>query len=170
MASFQQLLRQKYITSKRRNIPKSKVDYGSLVEVTYKGSDGIKKYDVLVLHPRLDNLLHCLDLSKIVSNVAENFIESNRETDPEVLYKRLTNRKGLLKTNVRIGTSFYNTKVKNDKLLMRERPYKTFRLDKITTIKYIPYDENNIVKTYNELLEERKINERQLNDNESNEL
>lgn len=170
MPSFQQLLRQKYITSKRRNIPKSKVDYGSLVEVTYKGSDGIKKYDVLVLHPRLDNLLHCLDLSKIVSSVAENFIEKNRETDPEVLYKRITAKKGLLKTNVRIGTSFYNTKVKNDKLLMRERPYKTFKIDKITTIKYIPYDENNIVKTYNKLLEERKINERQLNDNESNEL
>ena len=170
MASFQQQLRRTYLPSKRRNIPKAKVDYGSIVEVNYKTDEGTKRYDVLVLHPRLDNLIHCLDLDLIVDNVAKKFVDKNKEVDPEVLYKRLTNNKGLLKANVRIGTSFYNSKVKNDRLLMKERPYKTFKIDKVTVIKYIPYDENNIVETYNKLLEERKINERQLNDNESEQL
>lgn len=171
MSSFQQQLRRIYLPNKRRNIPKTKVDYGSIVEVNYKTDEGIKRYDVLVLHPRLNNeILHCLDLDLIDDDVFEKFIEKNKETDPELLYKRLTNKKGLLKPNVRIGTSFYETKIKRDRLLMKSRPYKTLNLEKIRTVKYIPYDENNIVETYNKLLEERKINERQLNDNESEQL
>ena len=170
MASFQQKLRRTYLPNKRIIIPKSKVDYGSVVEINYKTDEGIKRYDVLILHPRLNNVIHCLDLDLIVESVAQKFIDKNKEVDPEVLYKRLTNKKGLLKTNVRIGTSFYNSKVKNDRLLMKERPYKTFKIDKVTTVKYILYDENNIVETYNKLLEQRTINERQLNDNESEQL
>lgn len=171
MSSFQEQLRRIYLPNKRRNIPISKVDFGSIVEVNYKTDEGMKSYDVLVLHPRLDSkTLHCLDLDLIEDDVFERFIEKNKETDPEVLYKRLTDKKGLLKPNIRIGTAFYETKVKRDRLLMKERPYKTLNLKKIKTIKYIPYDENSIVETYNKLLEKRKINERQLNDNESEQL
>jgi len=166
MTSFSSFLNRKYIGSKRKPLQKSQIDYGSLCEINYNGKDGVKKYNVLVLHPKLDGkILHCLDLDLIEERIFVNFYNENKEEEDKILYERLTKKKGLLKSNIRIGTSFYTTKVKNNKLLMRDRPYKTLELSKITSVKYIPYDEGNIVKTY-----EQQINEEQLNNNESQEL
>jgi len=172
MASFQLKLRREYLDNKRRLIPVSKVDYGSLVEVMYKGSDKVKKYDVFVLHPALDGkTFHCLDLSLIDEFIFEKFYLENKQTDPEILYKNIKNKKGLFKPNIRIGTSFYESKVKRDKLLMKNRPYKTLKIENIKTIKYIPYDESNIVELYKKwrITNPRKLTE-ELNDNESEQL
>jgi hypothetical protein len=171
MSSFQKILRREYLANARTIIAKSKIDYGSMVEVTYDSESGIKRYDVLVLHPRLKNkTLHCLDLDLIDDDVFERFIEKNKETDINILYERVTKNKGILKPNIRIGTAFYETKIKRDKLLMKERPYKTLNLEKIKTVKYIPYEKNNIIESYNNLKEQQRLNEEQLNNNESQEL
>lgn len=159
-------LRRMYLANTRKPIPKSKVDYGSIVEINYNTPDGLKKYDVLVLHPRLaGKIFHCLDLDLVDDEIFQKFLDRNMETDIEILYKKLTEKKGLLKPNVRIGTSFYETKIKKDSVLMKDRPYKTFKLDKIRTIKYIPYGDTKIIKEYNEFVEKQ-----QLNDNESTQL
>lgn len=171
MASFSAFLNRKYITSKRKPLQKSQIDYGSLCEINYNGKDGVKKYNVLVLHPKLDGkILHCLDLDLIDERTFVKFYNENKEEEDGILYERLTKNKGLLKSNIRIGTSFYTAKVKNNKLLMKDRPYKTLELSKITSVKYIPYDEDGVVKSYQEQLKQNQINERQLNDNESTQL
>jgi hypothetical protein len=140
MAFISEVLKRKPTTDKKP-VPLSKVDYGGIYEITYK--DGEKPlYYVMVLHPKLDGKLHCLDLSLIDKTVFENFFEQNKVEEQVEIEKRLEDKKGLIKDNIRIAPSFYSTKIKNNNLLIKNKPYKTLDLDKITKVKYIIYENN----------------------------
>lgn len=129
----------KQYTNKKVTITKSKLDYGGIYEVNYK--DGNEdKYYIFVLHPKLDNKVHCLDLSLIEQNIFEDFFQKNKIEDIEQRIKNSENERGLIKENIRIATAFYNTKIKPNLLLTKNKPYKTLDLTKITTVKYIKYD------------------------------
>jgi hypothetical protein len=120
-------------------VTKSKIDYGGVYEVSYKGGDK-PKYYIFVLHPKLENKVHCLDLSLIEESVFENFFSDIKITDTEDIQKRLNENKGIVKSNIKIAPSFYDTKIKTNQLLTVKKPYKTLDFDRIQTVKYIPYD------------------------------
>lgn len=135
---FGDYIKKEYL-DKKSPTQKSKLDYGGVYEVNYKESkEGT--YYIFVLHPRLENRVHCLDLSLIEKKVFEEFFQKNRIENSEQRVENSEKQRGLMKENIRISTSFYNTKIKNNLLLTKNKPYKTLDLNKITTVKYIKYD------------------------------
>lgn len=119
--------------------PKSKLQYGGIYLIKYKDGEE-NPYYVFVLHPNLDGKVHCLDLDLIEQKVFQEFFVDVRLENAEERVDKLTKKLSVIKPNVKISTSFYNTKIKNNRQLTKNKPYKTLDYKKIQTVKFIPYD------------------------------
>ena len=121
--------------------PKSKLQYGGIYFIKYKDGEE-NPYYVFVLHPNLDGKVHCLDLDLIDQKVFQEFFIDIRLESAEERTEKLSKKLSVIKPNVKISTSFYNTKIKNNRQLTKNKPYKTLDYKKIQTVKFIPYDYN----------------------------
>jgi len=70
----------------------------------------------------------------------QEFFVDVRLENAEERVDKLTKKLSVIKPNVKISTSFYNTKIKNNRQLTKNKPYKTLDYKKIQTVKFIPYD------------------------------
>lgn len=121
------------------NSIKSKLQYGGIYQIKYKEGDE-NPYYVFILHPRLNGKVHCLDLSLIDKKDFQEFFEDVRIDSVGERISKLNENLSIIKPNVKISTSFYNTKIKPNRQLTENKPYKTLDYKKIQTVKFIPYD------------------------------
>jgi hypothetical protein len=119
--------------------PKSKLQYGGIYLIKYRDGEE-SPYYVFVLHPNSDGKVHCLDLGLIDQKVFQQFFIDVRLDNAEERIEKLSKNLSVIKPNVKISTSFYNTKIKNNIQLTKDKPYKTLDYKKIQTVKFIPYD------------------------------
>lgn len=121
-------------------ISRNQLDYGGFYYITYTVPEHYGNYYIFVIQPNIKGKTHCLDLSLIDANIFDKFFKMVR-MDDEVRVQRMKEaKKGYVKTNIRIGTNFYDHFIKNNKRLMKDLPYKTLEFNKINNVRYIAYD------------------------------
>lgn len=125
------------------DVSRQMLDYGGFYHIQYTDTTSDKqpdKYFIFVVHPRLKNKTHCLDLGKIEERVFNDFFEEIRLDNEEEVRQAKANFKGYVKRNIRIGTRFYDSFIKPNDRLLKNKPYKTLEFNRIQNPRYIAYD------------------------------